>query len=196
MSLNLIGESSSESESSEEQPEDFKLNGRFSVQDLHYNNLLKDLQIKKIYEKITDDLFRKIERANETIKRDFTEFKVPYNYMGAKDYNFSECLCHIIFTLRKAGFYVRYQAPNSLFICWPDYEKLEKERRKIKFLEYEHKKSQALLQLEGTLRPKAKDVHKQLQANPHASENGADLLSLINNNKKNNNILMLPGPNE
>lgn len=125
--------------------ESTKLNTRFSAQDLHYSNMLKELEIKKVYEKIADECFKKIERANECIKRDYTEFKVPFTYMGEKDYNFSECLCHIIFTLRKAGFYIRYFAPNTLFICWPDYEKIEKEKKKFKFLEYEHNKSQSIL---------------------------------------------------
>lgn len=156
---------------------EFKLNDRFSVQDLHYNNLIKDLQIKKTYEKIADDCFRKIERANETIKRDFTEFKIPFTYLGEKDYNFSECLCHVIFTLRKAGFYVRYFAPNTLYVFWPDYEKMEKEHKKIKFLEYEHKKSHAILKKDGTVRPIEKTDQKRLQENPHANDSSVLLQS-------------------
>lgn len=194
MNLNLVGSKNNDDHddggSEEEQPT--KLTGRFSAQELHYNNLLKDLQIKKVYEKIADDCFRKIERANETIKRDFTEYKVPFTFMGEKDYNFSECLCHIIFTLRKAGFYVRYFAPNTLYICWPDYEKMEKEQKKIKFLEYEHKKSHAILKTEGTVRPKAKDDQKRLQNNPHANE---DILNKLRIQGK-PNFLALPGPDQ
>lgn len=158
---------------------------RFSAQDLHYDNLLRELEIKRIYEKIIDDCFEKIKRADKQLSRDYTEYRVPFSVMGEKYYNFTECLCHIMFTLRKAGFYVRYFAPNKLFICWPNYEKKEKEIKKIKFLKYEHERSNDLLNKTGTVRPVVKEKHAQLQENPF--EDGL----LLEDGKK---ALLLPEP--
>lgn len=140
---------------------------RFSAQDLHYDNLLRELEVKKIYERVVDECFDKIKRADKQLNRDYTDYRVPFSVMGEKYYNFTECLCYTMFTLRKAGFYVRYFAPNKLFICWPDYEKSEKEIKKIKFLKYEDEKSHDLLTKTGTIRPVVKDKHAVLQENPY-----------------------------
>jgi len=139
---------------------------RFSAQDLHYDNLLREMEIKRIYEKITDQCFEKIKRADKQLNRDYTEYLVPFNIMGEKYYNFTECLCHIMFTLRKAGFYVRYLVPNKIFICWPNFEKKEKELKKLKFLKYEDEKSHELINKTGTIHPVIKEKHAKLQENP------------------------------
>jgi hypothetical protein len=139
---------------------------RFSAQDLHYDNLLREFEIKKLYEKIADECFDKIKRADKQLSRDYTEYRIPFSIMGEKYYNFTECLCHVMFTLRKAGFYVRFFAPNKIYICWPNYEKNEKELKKIKFLKYEHYRSEELWKKNKTIRPIAKETHLLLQENP------------------------------
>jgi len=154
------------------------MDNRFSVQELHYNNLLKEMKLKKIYEQVTDSCFTKIKRANEQISRDYTEFIVPLTVMGSKDYNFTECICHIMFTLRKSGFYVRFVYPNKLYIFWPNYEKKKQEINKIKFLKFENDKTHRLIKKDGTLRPKAKSTHATLQENPYSE---TELLSITQN---------------
>lgn len=124
--------------------------GDIEANDLYYTNKVNDLKKEIEYESILDDCLRIIVKEYSKSKSGIV-FEVPKFRRQVEGYDLADCVCFMILSLRKKGFYVRYTQPNYLFIGIKDINK-EKERvKKMKFLCYEHLKTCNLLNESKTL---------------------------------------------
>jgi hypothetical protein len=108
-----------------------------------------------------NELFEKNKKSNEKIFITFKEvlkkintlikfanqkkqydmiYNVPKILLGYPSYDYDELLCYLILKLRNNNFFVKYIAPNQLYISWYDHEHLEKLRKEKKFIYNESKK--------------------------------------------------------
>lgn len=90
--------------------------------DFDISKLIEDqhnIQQKKldVYNKILKKVYNKIELINKRKKTDII-YEVPNYIFGYPLYDNRTCLVFIISSLRKKGFYVKFNFPNILFISW------------------------------------------------------------------------------
>lgn len=78
-----------------------------------------NIQQKKldIYNKILQKVYNKIELINKRKKTELI-YEVPNYIFGYPLYDTRTCIVFIISSLRKKGFYVKFNYPNILFISW------------------------------------------------------------------------------
>lgn len=90
--------------------------------DFDISKLIEDqhnIQQKKldVYNKILTKVFNKIELVNKRKKTELI-YEVPNYIFGYPLYDNRTCLVFVISSLRKKGFYVKFNFPNILFISW------------------------------------------------------------------------------
>lgn len=90
--------------------------------DFDISKLIEDqnnIQQKKldVYNKILTKVYNKIELINKRKKTELV-YDVPNYIFGYPLYDNRTCLVFIISSLRKKGFYVKFNFPNILFISW------------------------------------------------------------------------------
>lgn len=79
-----------------------------------YNNQQKKLDV---YNKILKKVYNKIELVNKRKKTNLL-YEIPNYMFGHPLYDNRTCIVFIISSLRKKGFYVKFNYPNILFISW------------------------------------------------------------------------------
>lgn len=90
--------------------------------DFDISKLIEDqhnIQQKKldVYNKILRKVFNKIELINKRKKTELI-YEVPNYIFGYPLYDNRTCMVFVISSLRKKGFYVKFNFPNILFISW------------------------------------------------------------------------------
>lgn len=90
--------------------------------DFDISKLINDqhnIQQKKldVYNKILKKVFNKIELINKRKKTELI-YEVPNYIFGYPLYDNRTCIVFVISSLRKKGFYVKFNFPNILFISW------------------------------------------------------------------------------
>lgn len=97
-----------------------------NIEDIKWEDKLRDERAKLIYEKILDECCDFIKTVYRNFRKKQVLFSIPYCYLNNDDYSFCDCICYIIDELRRAGFYVRYVKPNTLYISWINRERENK----------------------------------------------------------------------
>lgn len=92
------------------------------MSDFDISKLINDqhnIQQKKldVYNKILKKVYNKIELINKRKKTELI-YEVPNYIFGYPLYDNRTCMVFIISSLRKKGFYVKFNFPNILFISW------------------------------------------------------------------------------
>ena len=88
-------------------------------------NILIDDQYKQqqkkldIYNKILNKIYNKIKLVNKRKKTDLI-YEIPNYIFGFPLYNNRTCLVFIISSMRKKGFFIKFNFPNILYISWND----------------------------------------------------------------------------
>lgn len=125
-----------------------------NANDLYYTNRVRKLETEQLYEKM-------LQRAIKTIIRSYNkgmsslQYDIPMYNSSNASYNYKSAICYIIKELRQRNFYVRYVKPNYLLIDCSDIDANKEQMKEELFLEYEHSKTQQLLQSNGHVAPKA-----------------------------------------
>lgn len=105
-----------------------------NITDIEYEEKLREERAYKIYEKLLDECCGHIRTVYRHYRKKQVLFNVPFNYLNDDDYDFRECLCYIIDSLRNSGFYVRYLKPITIYISWVNKEQENKKRKNQKKL--------------------------------------------------------------
>ena len=79
-----------------------------------FNNQQKKLDV---YNKILKKVYNKIEIINKRKKTELL-YEIPNYIFGYPLYDNRTCIVFIISSLRKKGFFVKFNYPNILFISW------------------------------------------------------------------------------
>jgi hypothetical protein len=126
-----------------------------NANDLYYTNRVRKLEMEQLYDKM-------LERAIKAVIRSYNkgmsslQYDIPMYNSSNANYDYISAICHIIRGLRQRNFYVRYVKPNCLLIDCSDIDANKEKMKEELFLEYEHRKTELLVQSNGHMAPKAK----------------------------------------
>jgi hypothetical protein len=104
--------------------------------ELELQDKQKNILKERVLHGILEDLLVKIKYMHRNGSKD-TILEVPKTKIGFPPYNYSECLYFVINKLREQDFYVKYLAPNKLYISWYSEEEISKKIEIDKFIKLE-----------------------------------------------------------
>lgn len=105
-----------------------------TIEDLHKEDLLRDFEVLKSYEKILECCQEEIQYVHRYNRKDKMLFNVPRGIPDESEYDFVSCVNYIIKALRVAGFYVRFIRPHYVYISWTNSKIVERKFKELKIL--------------------------------------------------------------
>lgn len=88
-----------------------------SLDRLYQKRLEKEMKRVRVFQKIYQQVIRKIEKANEREELEII-YIVPSIIFGVPQIDVQKCCAFIMVKLRELGFYVKYTHPSVLTISW------------------------------------------------------------------------------
>lgn len=131
-----------------------KFDSDVNANDLYYTNRVRKLEMEQVYEKMLDRSIKAVVRSYNKGMNSL-QYDIPMSNSGYDNYNYKSALCHIIKGLRQRNFYVRYVKPNCLIIDCSDIDANKDKMKEELFLEYEHRKTEILVEKNGHMASKA-----------------------------------------
>ena len=89
-----------------------------TVKDLHQTQTDTNNLRLHVYTSVYEDCLNKLQYNNDILKKTNFHYEIPPLFYGYPMYNTKECICHLVYWLRRAGYIVIYRYPYSLFIDW------------------------------------------------------------------------------
>lgn len=105
-----------------------------TIEDLHKEDLIREFEIQKSYEKILHRCQLEIQDTHRYMRKDKMLFTVPLGLPDEPDYEFPACLVYLAKSLRTSGFYIRFVRPNFLYIAWTNPRRSERKVNELKML--------------------------------------------------------------
>ena len=94
----------------------------FSIYEIHKRQRKKEIRRVRLYKKILNRCFYKINLAVEK-EQLFCFYQLPEYVSGSPLYNMTDCLFFILEELANKGFSCKYCHPLQIYITWPQKEK-------------------------------------------------------------------------
>lgn len=88
-----------------------------TLDQLYQKRLEKEMKRVRVFQKIYQQVIRKIEKANEREELEII-YIIPSIMFGVPQIDVQKCCAFIMVKLRELGFYVRYTHPSVLTISW------------------------------------------------------------------------------
>lgn len=117
----------------------------FNIYEIHKRDLLKEFELRKIYDKILGECKEFILEVYERMGKYQTIYCVPYGVPENTEFDFFNCMVYLISALRNDGFFVKYLKPNMIYISWFNEKKNKRRIENIKKLYLENLETQKLL---------------------------------------------------
>ena len=95
---------------------------KINIDELYDRNHRREDKMLSIFKKILNRLHKRIEiTAKQKPNEKYIWFTVPSYIFGEPTYEHGQCIAHIIQNLADNGFYVKYLAPNTVFVSWENW---------------------------------------------------------------------------
>jgi len=105
-----------------------------TIEDLHKEDIIKEFEVLKSYEKILDCCQEEIQYTHRYNRKDKMLFNVPRGVPDEPEYEFVACVIYIIKALRDSGFYVRFVRPHFIYVSWANPKIAERRMNELKAL--------------------------------------------------------------